>query len=81
LCPTSSALDPGLRFSVSYTTRARRGTEKPGENYVYISREEFLERMQAQEFLEYAEVFDISTAPTAKSSTRPKTKERPDTRH
>jgi guanylate kinase len=51
------ATDPGLRFSVSYTTRERRGTEKPGESYIYISREQFLERIEHNEFLEYAEVF------------------------
>jgi guanylate kinase len=51
------ASDPGLRFSVSYTTRKPRGNEKPGENYIYISREEFLERIDRNEFLEYAEVF------------------------
>jgi guanylate kinase len=50
------ARDPGLRFSVSYTTRKRRGNEKPGESYIYISREEFLERIERNEFLEYAEV-------------------------
>jgi guanylate kinase len=51
------ALDHGLRFSVSYTTRRPRGTEKPGENYIYISRAEFIERIDRGEFLEYAEVF------------------------
>ena len=51
------ASDPGLRFSVSYTTRKPRGNEKPGESYVYISRHEFEERIERGEFLEYAEVF------------------------
>jgi guanylate kinase len=51
------ASDPGLRFSVSYTTRTPRGNEKPGENYVYISRKEFLTRIGRDEFLEHAEVF------------------------
>jgi guanylate kinase len=51
------ASDPRLRFSVSHTTRGPRGNEKPGENYIYISREEFLERIERNEFLEYAEVF------------------------
>ena len=51
------ASDRHLRFSVSYTTRQRRGTEKPGESYVYISREEFEGRCEGGEFLEYAEVF------------------------
>lgn len=51
------ATDPGLRFSVSYTTRTRRGTEKAGESYIYISRQEFVRRIEQDEFLEYAEVF------------------------
>jgi guanylate kinase len=50
--------DPRLRFSVSYTTRRPRGKEKPGESYVYISREEFEERIDRGEFLEHAKVFD-----------------------
>jgi guanylate kinase len=49
--------DPDLRFSVSYTTRPPRRTEVRGESYVYISREEFLHRVGANEFLEHAEVF------------------------
>lgn len=49
--------DPKLLFSVSYTTRKPRGSEKPGKNYNYISREDFLERARRGEFLEYAEVF------------------------
>ncbi|HTU44255.1 MAG TPA: guanylate kinase [Bryobacteraceae bacterium] len=51
------ASDLGLRFSVSYTTRRPRGTERPGESYNYISRSEFEARIQRGEFLEHAEVF------------------------
>jgi guanylate kinase len=51
------ARDPGLRFSVSYTTRRARGNEKPGESYVYITAQEFQKRIEEEEFLEYAEVF------------------------
>ncbi|HLH05275.1 MAG TPA: guanylate kinase [Bryobacteraceae bacterium] len=51
------ASNPSLRFSVSYTTRKPRGNEKPGESYVYITREEFLRRIDRGEFLEYADVF------------------------
>ena len=47
----------GMRFSVSYTTRAPRGAERDGESYHYISREEFERRIRAGEFLEHAEVF------------------------
>jgi guanylate kinase len=49
--------DPSILFSISYTTRAPRGQERPGESYHYVSREEFLRRAAAGEFLEHAEVF------------------------
>jgi guanylate kinase len=49
--------DPNLVFSVSYTTRSPRGQEVQGESYQYISREEFMERLNKDEFLEWAEVF------------------------
>jgi guanylate kinase len=51
------ASDARLRFSVSYTTRKPRGNEKRGEDYIYIGREEFEERIERNEFLEWAEVF------------------------
>jgi len=47
----------GIRFSVSYTTRARRGQEVDGKDYFFISREDFEARMARDEFLECAEVF------------------------
>jgi guanylate kinase len=49
--------DPGLVFSISYTTRVPRGAERPGQNYYYISRDEFEARIARHEFLEHAEVF------------------------
>jgi guanylate kinase len=51
------AREPGLVFSVSYTTRAPRGHEVEGEDYHFISRPEFEKRIALGEFLEYAEVF------------------------
>jgi guanylate kinase len=51
------AHDPALLFSTSYTTRAPRGTEVDGQQYNFISREEFLARVANDEFLEHAEVF------------------------
>jgi guanylate kinase len=48
---------PGLKFSVSYTTRAPRGHERSGQSYHFISSAEFKERVARGEFLEYAEVF------------------------
>lgn len=50
--------DPNLLFSISFTTRAPRGNEKPGESYNYISRQEFEERLARDEFLEWAKVFE-----------------------
>lgn len=47
----------GLLFSISYTTRAPRGGERQGENYFYVTRKEFEERVARGEFLEWAEVF------------------------
>ncbi len=46
-----------LDFSISYTTRPPRGSEKNGKEYFFVSREEFEAMIAADEFLEYAEVF------------------------
>jgi guanylate kinase len=48
---------PGLRFSISYTTRAARGDEQNGREYYFVSRAEFEEMIHKDEFLEYADVF------------------------
>src|ERR1700687_38385 len=48
---------PGLRFSISYTTRAARGGEQNGREYYFICRTEFEEMIRKDEFLEYADVF------------------------
>jgi guanylate kinase len=47
----------GLQFSVSYTTRAPRGSEVDGREYHFITRDEFERMVAAGEFLEYADVF------------------------
>src|SRR5579875_83691 len=47
----------GLEFSISYTTRKPRGSEKDGQEYHFTSVERFLEMVQRGEFLEWAEVF------------------------
>lgn len=46
-----------LAFSVSATTRAPRGTEKNGVEYIFLSEEEFKAKIAAGEFLEYEEVY------------------------
>jgi len=46
-----------LEFSVSATSRAPRGTEKQGVDYYYLTPEEFRQRIENHEFLEYEEVY------------------------
>jgi guanylate kinase len=43
-----------LGYSVSATTRAPRAGERDGVDYHYLTREEFLRRVDAGDFLEYA---------------------------
>ena len=51
---------PALRFSISYTTRARRPTEAHGRDYFFVGKDEFSRMVDAGEFLEHATVFDNS---------------------
>lgn len=46
-----------LRLSISATTRPVRGDDQPGKNYIFLSDEEFQEKVKQGEFLEYVEVF------------------------
>jgi guanylate kinase len=48
---------PDLMFSVSYTTRKPRGMEVDGENYRFVSRDDFEAMIARNDFLEWAEVF------------------------
>ena len=48
---------PLVRVSVSHTTRAMRPAEVDGVNYHFVSREQFNDMLQRNEFLEHAEVF------------------------
>ncbi|MBR7034702.1 MAG: guanylate kinase, partial [Bacteroidales bacterium] len=47
-----------LEFSVSATTRAPRGTEQNGVEYYFYSVEEFKQKIQNGEFVEYEEVYE-----------------------
>jgi guanylate kinase len=51
------SLVDGLDFSISYTTRASRGSEQDGREYHFISREQFAAMVERGEFLEHAQVF------------------------
>jgi guanylate kinase len=48
---------PGLRVSVSHTTRAMRPGEVDGVNYHFVSEGGFLAMLERAEFLEHARVF------------------------
>ena len=48
---------PGLDFSISYTTRAPRGSEQNGKEYFFVSEAKFKAMIEADEFLEFARVF------------------------
>jgi guanylate kinase len=47
-----------LRFSISYTTRKKRETEKHGRDYYFVKKDEFLSLQERGELLESAVVFD-----------------------
>jgi len=51
------SLVAGLDFSISYTTRAPRGSETDGREYYFTERETFRRMVENGEFLEWAEVF------------------------
>ncbi len=47
-----------LGFSVSATTRAKRENEVDGQDYYFITKEKFLEKIKNNEFIEWEEVYD-----------------------
>ena len=48
---------PGVSYSVSYTTRAPRGTEQNGREYFFVSTSVFEDMIRRGEFLEWANVY------------------------
>lgn len=56
-----------LEFSISYTTRVPRGSERNGCEYHFITREQFRKMIANEEFLEYAELFSEDYYGTARS--------------
>lgn len=47
-----------LAFSISCTSRPPRGNERHGVEYFFLSTEEFKEKIERGEFLEYEEVYE-----------------------
>jgi guanylate kinase len=58
---------PGLHVSISHTTRPRRSNEREGVNYHFVSEEDFVAMLDADAFLEHAQVFDCRYGTTRDS--------------
>ncbi|MCL1975443.1 MAG: guanylate kinase [Firmicutes bacterium] len=57
VCKLLCEMDANIVLSVSAATREPRPHEREGEHYYFLSRQEFLEKIAAGEFLEWAEVY------------------------
>lgn len=51
-------LHPEMEFSVSAASRAPRGEEKNGIDYYFITPEEFRQKIENDEFVEYEQVYE-----------------------
>lgn len=58
---------PSLAFSVSATTRAKREEEMEGRDYFFISPQQFKEKIEQDEFVEWEEVYTGTFYGTLKS--------------
>jgi guanylate kinase len=58
---------PQLAFSVSAATRQARGTEKDGVDYYFMSAEDFKQKIQHNEFVEWEMVYEGKYYGTLKS--------------
>lgn len=47
-----------LAFSVSFTTRKKRDSEIEGKDYYFVTEDEFKGKIQNQDFVEWAQVYD-----------------------
>jgi len=56
-----------LAFSISCTSRPPRGSERNGVEYFFLTPDEFRRRIEADEFLEYEEVYEGRFYGTLKS--------------
>lgn len=56
LCQRLGSVLPGIRHSVSYTTRKPRPSEVNDRDYTFVQEAEFRRMMEAGEFAEWAEV-------------------------
>jgi guanylate kinase len=56
-----------LEFSISATSRAKRGDEQEGKDYYFLSADEFKKNIKADTFLEWEEVYRDNFYGTLKS--------------
>lgn len=56
-----------IEFSISATSRPKRGVEEHGKDYNYLSPDEFKQKIEAGEFLEWEEVYPGTYYGTLKS--------------
>ncbi|MBP1715405.1 MAG: guanylate kinase [Deltaproteobacteria bacterium] len=57
LCRAMIEVFPGLHYSISYTTRPPRPGDENGRDYHFISPAEFQERIDRNDFAEWAEIY------------------------
>lgn len=62
-----------LAFSISCTTRAPRGTERNGVEYIFLTEEAFRQKIAEKDFLEYEEVYPGRFYGTLKSQVETQT--------
>ena len=52
------ASTPGFHYTVTATTRSKRKGEVEGDDYIFLSEEDFTAKLNKNEFLESAKVYD-----------------------
>jgi guanylate kinase len=57
LCRAMTQMFPELHYSISYTTRPPRPGDENGRDYYFISPAEFQERIDRNDFAEWAEIY------------------------
>lgn len=58
---------PRLAFSISATSRHKRETERDGEDYYFLTKEQFREKINSGDFIEWEEVYPGSFYGTLRS--------------
>lgn len=59
-----------LEFSISATSRDKRGTEEHGKDYYFLGRDEFIKHIKNDDFLEWEEVYRDNFYGTLKSEVK-----------